>query len=232
MDHDECRRGQSQCQSQAADCRAAVEDSISEAAARGRGRGRCRWRPGRRCRWSGPGGGSWIKCRSCPWSAVRDRASVPGRPWGQAGRLRGGPMPAARTPIKLTRRGRVVVGVLIGLAVAAVAVAIWLAVAGQAQASSHVGPRVPARTRCRESWCGRGRRSGPSPPRPIPPPIRARSSPKSSTSTRSAARPSRSARSSWSRRARLARQLTWLARLPPRPDGGRAGPVTDTFGVG
>ena len=51
---------------------------------------------------------------------------------------------AARTPIKLTRRGRVVVGVLIGLAMAAVAVAIWLAVAGQAQASSQVGPRVPA----------------------------------------------------------------------------------------
>lgn len=51
---------------------------------------------------------------------------------------------AARTPIKLTRRGRVVVGVLIGLAVAAVAIAIWFAVAGQAQASSQVGPRVPA----------------------------------------------------------------------------------------
>jgi hypothetical protein len=50
---------------------------------------------------------------------------------------------AARTPIKLTRRGRVVLGVLIGLAVAAVAIAIWFAVAGQAQASSQVGPRTP-----------------------------------------------------------------------------------------
>jgi hypothetical protein len=51
---------------------------------------------------------------------------------------------AARSPIKLTRRGRVVVGVLIGLAVAAVAIAIWFAVAGQAQASSQIGRRVPA----------------------------------------------------------------------------------------
>jgi nucleoid-associated protein YgaU len=51
---------------------------------------------------------------------------------------------AARTPIKLTRRGRVVVGVLMGLAVAAVAIAIWFAVAGQAQASSQIGRRVPA----------------------------------------------------------------------------------------
>jgi hypothetical protein len=83
---------------------------------------------------------------------------------------------AARTPIKLTRRGRVVVGVLMGLAVAAVAIAIWFAVAGQAQR------RPPARLdagcrpgiRCRVSWCGRGRHSGPSPLRPIPPPIRAR----------------------------------------------------------
>ncbi|HEX9624356.1 MAG TPA: LysM peptidoglycan-binding domain-containing protein [Streptosporangiaceae bacterium] len=63
-----------------------------------------------------------------------------GRPVAGAGR----PVAGARTPIKLTRRGRVVVGVLIGLAVAAVAILIWFAVAGQAQASSHVGPRVPA----------------------------------------------------------------------------------------
>ena len=54
------------------------------------------------------------------------------------------PAVAARTPIKLTRRGRVVVGVLIGLAVTAVAILIWFAVAGQAQASSQVGSRVPA----------------------------------------------------------------------------------------
>src|SRR5579863_1031587 len=44
------------------------------------------------------------------------------------------PEATARTPIKLTRRGRVVVGVLIGLAVTAVAILIWFAVAGQAQA--------------------------------------------------------------------------------------------------
>lgn len=54
------------------------------------------------------------------------------------------PPVATRTPVKLTRRGRVVVGVLIGLAVTAVAILIWFAVAGQAQASSQVGPRVPA----------------------------------------------------------------------------------------
>lgn len=69
--------------------------------------------------------------------------SVPGRP-GSGRSAAGRSDVAARTPIKLTRRGRVVVGVLIGLAMAAVAVAIWLAVAGQAQASSQVGPRVPA----------------------------------------------------------------------------------------
>lgn len=42
---------------------------------------------------------------------------------------------ARRAPIRLTRRGRIVVGTLIGMAVAAVAAVIWLAVAGQAQAS-------------------------------------------------------------------------------------------------
>jgi nucleoid-associated protein YgaU len=74
--------------------------------------------------------------------------SVPRQPasrWPRSGRPGAGRSDkAARTPIKLTRRGRVVVGVLIGLAVAAVAIAIWFAVAGQAQASSQVGPRVPA----------------------------------------------------------------------------------------
>jgi nucleoid-associated protein YgaU len=54
------------------------------------------------------------------------------------------PVAGARTPIKLTRRGRVVVGMLIGLLVAAMAFLIWFAVAGQAQASSQVGPAGPA----------------------------------------------------------------------------------------
>lgn len=44
---------------------------------------------------------------------------------------------ARRAPIRLTRRGRIVVGTLIGIAVAAVAAVIWLAVAGQAQASGN-----------------------------------------------------------------------------------------------
>jgi len=56
----------------------------------------------------------------------------------------GRPVAGERTPIKLTRRGRVVVGALVGLAVATVAVLIWFGVAGQAEASSHVGPKVPA----------------------------------------------------------------------------------------
>jgi LysM repeat protein len=44
--------------------------------------------------------------------------------------------PAVRpAPIRLTRRGRIVVGTLTGIVVAALAALIWLAVAGQAQAS-------------------------------------------------------------------------------------------------
>lgn len=42
---------------------------------------------------------------------------------------------ARRVPIRLTRRGRIVVGTLIGIGVTALAALIWLAVAGQAQAS-------------------------------------------------------------------------------------------------
>lgn len=45
---------------------------------------------------------------------------------------------AGRVPIRLTRRGRIVVGTLIGIGVAATAALIWLAVAGQAQASGSV----------------------------------------------------------------------------------------------
>ncbi len=50
-----------------------------------------------------------------------------------------------RTPIRLTRRGRIVVGALVALGVAAVASLIWLTVTGQAQAASHSGPQVPWR---------------------------------------------------------------------------------------
>jgi LysM repeat protein len=45
-----------------------------------------------------------------------------------------------RAPIRLTRRGRIVVWTLVGIAVAGVAGLIWLAVAGQAQASGQAGP--------------------------------------------------------------------------------------------
>lgn len=48
---------------------------------------------------------------------------------------------ARRAPIRLTRRGRIVVGTLIGIAVAAVAAVIWLAVAGQARASGNAKAR-------------------------------------------------------------------------------------------
>jgi nucleoid-associated protein YgaU len=42
-------------------------------------------------------------------------------------------------PIRLTRRGRIVVWTLVAIAVAGVAGLIWLAIGGQAQASSHAG---------------------------------------------------------------------------------------------
>jgi hypothetical protein len=44
----------------------------------------------------------------------------------------------------LTRRGKIVVGVLAVIAVASVAALFWLAVAGQAQAAGQVGPAGPA----------------------------------------------------------------------------------------
>lgn len=51
---------------------------------------------------------------------------------------------AQRTPIRLTRRGRFVVGTLIVIGVAAVAGLIWFAIAGEAQASSQLKPGAPA----------------------------------------------------------------------------------------
>ena len=47
-------------------------------------------------------------------------------------------------PIRLTRRGRIVVGALIAIAVAGVAALIWVAVAGRAEAVGHVRPGTPA----------------------------------------------------------------------------------------
>jgi nucleoid-associated protein YgaU len=50
---------------------------------------------------------------------------------------------AVQEPIRLTRRGRIVVSALAGLGVAALAAVIWLAVVGQAQAAGHVSPGTP-----------------------------------------------------------------------------------------
>jgi LysM domain len=46
---------------------------------------------------------------------------------------------AAPSPVRLTRRGRFVLGMLAGLVVASAAALIWLAVTGQAQAASKAG---------------------------------------------------------------------------------------------
>jgi hypothetical protein len=53
------------------------------------------------------------------------------------------PAASRRTPVRLTRRGRIVVGTLAVIGVAAAVSAIWLAVAGQAQASGHARPAAP-----------------------------------------------------------------------------------------
>lgn len=47
-------------------------------------------------------------------------------------------------PIKLTRRGRIVVGALVVIVVAGITAMIWVAVAGQAHAVGHVRPGTPA----------------------------------------------------------------------------------------
>ncbi|HEX9065498.1 MAG TPA: LysM peptidoglycan-binding domain-containing protein [Streptosporangiaceae bacterium] len=67
------------------------------------------------------------------------------RPAGQASRGGDGLSRQARVPapVRLTRRGRIVVSVLAGLAVVSAAALIWLAVTGQAQAASKAA-RVPA----------------------------------------------------------------------------------------
>ena len=81
-------------------------------------------------------------------SALRSKTSYPRR------RPDSGPQPpepqvpaspAVRPgPIRLTRRGRIVVWTLGAFGVAALTALIWLAVAGQAQASSHVKTGGPA----------------------------------------------------------------------------------------
>jgi len=55
-----------------------------------------------------------------------------------SGAARSRPATSGPTPMRLTRRGRIVVGVLITMVAAAMTALIWLAVAGQADAASHV----------------------------------------------------------------------------------------------
>jgi nucleoid-associated protein YgaU len=73
-----------------------------------------------------------------PVPAVPARAleGVAGRPPG--GRRAAPRRPVPEGPIRLTRRGRIVVGTLVVIVVAAIVSLVWLLVAGQAQASSQV----------------------------------------------------------------------------------------------
>jgi hypothetical protein len=89
-----------------------------------------------------------------PEAAAGQPVAVAGRPEAVAGRpeavsppRRARPAPAAssRTPVRLTRRGRIVVGTIAVIGTAAVASLIWLAVTGQAQASGYTGPGAPVR---------------------------------------------------------------------------------------
>jgi nucleoid-associated protein YgaU len=78
-------------------------------------------------------------------SELRSRTPYPKRRSDAGPEEAQSPPPAARpAPIRLTRRGRVVVGTLIGIGVAALAAIIWLAVAGQAQASGNAKAGRPA----------------------------------------------------------------------------------------
>jgi nucleoid-associated protein YgaU len=86
-----------------------------------------------------------------PSAADAPRVDAEVVPAGQAGRVlqlkpadqavRDTPRPE---PIRLTRRGRIVVGALVAIATAGITAMIWLAVAGQAQAAGHVRPGTPA----------------------------------------------------------------------------------------
>jgi nucleoid-associated protein YgaU len=59
-------------------------------------------------------------------------------------RSAGPPSAPKRAPIRLTRRGRIVVAVLMVIVALAVSGMMWLIVAGQAQASNHTRPGGPA----------------------------------------------------------------------------------------
>jgi nucleoid-associated protein YgaU len=78
-------------------------------------------------------------------TAAAESAVAAPRPAGASSSapIRSAMVTSASAPIRLTRRGRIVLGVLITVVVAAMTALIWLAVAGQAQAASHVGRGGP-----------------------------------------------------------------------------------------
>jgi nucleoid-associated protein YgaU len=90
-----------------------------------------------------------LTARSADADAARIDAQA--RPAGQVGRIgqlgqadQGVRNISQPRPIRLTKRGRMVLGAVIVIAVAGVAALIWLAVAGRAQAVGHVRPGTPA----------------------------------------------------------------------------------------
>ena len=99
--------------------------------------------PARRARVAGSGQVGVVRPAAVPPGAAaagRVRASAgPARHDAARGQRPAG-VPA---PVRLTRRGRFVVGLLAGLAIASAVALIWLAITGQAQAASKAAP-VPA----------------------------------------------------------------------------------------
>ena len=92
-----------------------------------------------------PGGGSARPARSAASTRARTAQPAGGASAGLAvsGPTRAAHAAAVPGPIRLTRRGRIVVGVLLVIVVAGVAALIWLAVAGRAQAAGRVRPGTP-----------------------------------------------------------------------------------------
>lgn len=87
---------------------------------------------------SGPAGvGGERSLATLAAGAARPGEPAPGAGGTSAASVRLVRQPA---PIRLTRRGRVVVGAVVIMAAVAAAGLLWLAVAGRAQASSHVRP--------------------------------------------------------------------------------------------
>lgn len=66
------------------------------------------------------------------------RESTVHQPGLPAARVPAARIPPRPAPVRLTRRGRVVVGVLVAIGVAVLAGLLWLTIEGQAQASSHL----------------------------------------------------------------------------------------------